>query len=268
MAYWGAYSASKTYYDGDCVIGTDGVLYLCVKNGTVGVAPVHWPGAAAPQGAAGATGPAGAGIPTPVVNGQWVKGVGGAAVWSPIALADVVGAAAKPSYGTTFPASPVDGQEHILVDSTTNPTRVWHCRYNGVTTNSYKWDVIGGTPILGSSGQNTVSYVSSWVNVCTSAIVLPVQAFYVFTASLRVNNGYGAAQHVYMMHWYNAQSQVFGPQALVGLNSGWWGTLGIGPFITSFVASTSIGVALYCDSGQPVYGGEIAWSAMPVRILA
>jgi len=31
----------------------------------------------------------GAGIPTPVVNGQWVKGSGGAAVWSAITSADV-----------------------------------------------------------------------------------------------------------------------------------------------------------------------------------
>ena len=31
----------------------------------------------------------GLGVPQPVVNGQWVKGVGGAAVWSPIADADV-----------------------------------------------------------------------------------------------------------------------------------------------------------------------------------
>jgi hypothetical protein len=31
------------------------------------------------------------GIPKPVVNGQWVKGSGGAAVWSPIAASDVPG---------------------------------------------------------------------------------------------------------------------------------------------------------------------------------
>lgn len=42
------------------------------------------PGPVGPQGPAGA--PA---YPTPVVNGQWIKGVGGAAVWSAIADADV-----------------------------------------------------------------------------------------------------------------------------------------------------------------------------------
>src|SRR5262245_25079815 len=39
--------------------------------------------------------------------------------WGAAALA----AASKPSYGITLPASPVDGQEAILVDSLTNPDR-------------------------------------------------------------------------------------------------------------------------------------------------
>jgi hypothetical protein len=39
----------------------------------------------------GPKGDTGIGVPTPVVNGQWIKGVGGAAVWSSITPADVVG---------------------------------------------------------------------------------------------------------------------------------------------------------------------------------
>lgn len=34
-------------------------------------------------------GPPGVGVPTPVVNGQWLKGSGGAAVWAPITPADL-----------------------------------------------------------------------------------------------------------------------------------------------------------------------------------
>jgi hypothetical protein len=48
-------------------------------------------GATGATGATGPTGPAGAGVPTPVVNGQWIKGSGGAAVWSAITAADVSG---------------------------------------------------------------------------------------------------------------------------------------------------------------------------------
>jgi hypothetical protein len=92
VQYWGQYSATKTYNDGDCAIGTDGILYMCTVNGTIGSAPVAWPGASAPQGPPGPAGPVGTGIPMPVVNGQWIKGVGGAAVWTPLAPSEVVGA--------------------------------------------------------------------------------------------------------------------------------------------------------------------------------
>jgi hypothetical protein len=46
-------------------------------------------GAAGPTGSAGPQGPPGAGVPTPVVDGEWIKGVGGAAVWAPITDADL-----------------------------------------------------------------------------------------------------------------------------------------------------------------------------------
>jgi hypothetical protein len=67
---------------------------MCVKDGTIGTAPVKWPGRAAPQGPKGDTGPQGiqgVGVPMPVANGQWIKGVGGAAVWSPLFAVDVPG---------------------------------------------------------------------------------------------------------------------------------------------------------------------------------
>ena len=61
---------------------------MCVTDGTT-TAPIAWPGAAAPQGVAGPQGPAGVGIPSPVVNGSWIKGVSGAAVWTPIVQGDL-----------------------------------------------------------------------------------------------------------------------------------------------------------------------------------
>jgi len=52
----------------------------------------------------------------------------------------------RPTYGTTLPASPVDGQEHILVDSATNPSYQWHFRYNASSSSAYKWEFVGGSP--------------------------------------------------------------------------------------------------------------------------
>lgn len=92
VTYLGQWQSGRTYYDGDAVIGANGVLYLCCVDGTT-TAPETWPGAGqvGPQGIQGPQGPQGIGVPAPVVNGQWIKGVGGAAVWSAIAAADVTG---------------------------------------------------------------------------------------------------------------------------------------------------------------------------------
>lgn len=270
MAYWGDYSELKTYNDGDCAIAADGILYMCVKNGTVGTAPVKWPGVGNPQGPSGVQGPMGIGIPTPVVNGQWIKGVGGAAVWSAITLSDVPNAAAKPDYGTALPASPVDGQEYILVDSITAPTRSWRCRYNAQSSNQYKWEIHGANPICGiSAAQQTVNPVTTWTNVVVTPITIPRQGDYSLTASCRCNNGWsGGAQHVYMMLWANTAGNVFGPQPLVGLNVGWWGQLSVSSFIQGLLAGTTIGVSTYINASGPVYVGEIAWSATPIRLLS
>src|SRR4029077_5410423 len=51
-------------------------------------------------------------------------------------------------YGTTLPANAYDGQEAVLVDSTTNPTYQWRFRYNAASTSAYKWEFIGGTSVV------------------------------------------------------------------------------------------------------------------------
>lgn len=50
------------------------------------------------------------------------------------------------SLGTALPASPVDGQEFTLTDSTTNSTYTWRFRYNAGSSNTDKWEFIGGAP--------------------------------------------------------------------------------------------------------------------------
>ena len=94
LRYLGAWAAGS-YVDGDVVMGSDNIAYLCVRPTTN--APVSWsgisgpvgpPGPQGPQGPAGIQGPAGAGIPT-VQNGKWLNGSGGAAVWASIGQTDL-----------------------------------------------------------------------------------------------------------------------------------------------------------------------------------
>jgi len=51
-------------------------------------------------------------------------------------------------YGTTLPASPYNGQEYVLVDSTTAPTFTWRFRHNANSTSTYKWEFVGGSTYL------------------------------------------------------------------------------------------------------------------------
>ena len=146
LRYNGAW-APGTYTDGDIVI-YNGVEYMAVRTTTQ--TPVPW-----------TTGTV-QGVPTPVVNGQWLKGAGGIPVWTALTQADVE----LTPYGTSLPASPFNGQEAILVDSTTNPTWEWRFRYNANSSSAYKWEFIGGTPYsaenaVGVGGITSTSYIAT-----------------------------------------------------------------------------------------------------------
>ena len=96
ITYVGQYDNAHTYHDGDYVVGPDGITYQCVAEGTVGVTPSPWSGSWQ------------WGIPQPVVNGQWIKGVGGAAVWAPITATDVSGIGVKAGSGALLTGANID----------------------------------------------------------------------------------------------------------------------------------------------------------------
>jgi len=94
--YRGAYVGGTPYSNGDVVIGSDGIAYLCVADG-VTAAPIAWtgiygptgpPGPQGPQGPKGDIGATGPGLPT-VQNGKWLNGLGGVAVWASLAIGDI-----------------------------------------------------------------------------------------------------------------------------------------------------------------------------------
>lgn len=54
----------------------------------------------------------------------------------------------RAGYGTSLPGSPADGEEFILVDSTTDPSYQWRFRYNAGSSSAYEWEFIGGAPVV------------------------------------------------------------------------------------------------------------------------
>jgi hypothetical protein len=51
-----------------------------------------------------------------------------------------------PTYETTLPSSPIDGQEIYYAADATNGV-IWHLRYRSGSSSSYKWEFIGGAPL-------------------------------------------------------------------------------------------------------------------------
>jgi hypothetical protein len=202
IKYLGDYSATTTYNDGDCVIGPDGISYVCVMDNTLNVAP-SWSGQNPP------------GIPLPVVNGQWIKGVGGAAVWQPLT-----------GYGTSLPASPLDGDRFILVDSVTNPSYQWELRYNAGSTSAYKWEFVGGAPVQMIGGSTSQYASSAWIDLGGGpTFTVPRAGEYRTSVGCFILNYGGAA----FPGQYNAFAQLgtaagqFGAQAQVSLIATWSG---------------------------------------------
>lgn len=92
------------------------------------------------------------------------------------------------AYGTSFPASPATGDLAVIVDSTTAPTFQWLFRYNGSSTNTDKWEFVGGSQLglswdagLFATGSTTYAQLSS-----RKFVTLPVGG--VFAISFGANS--------------------------------------------------------------------------------
>ena len=205
VAYTGGYTTPKTYHDGDIVVDTNGVSWICVKEGTT-TPPDPWPVGTSPT------------IP-PLMDGQWLKASSGSLIWSPITQADVTGLvsalagkSAVPGYGTSLPGSPVDGQEYILVDSTTNPTYQWRFRYNASNTTTYKWEFIGG-PSAEVEDSTTYTIPSGWTVIGTPQLTIPRNGVYDVMAYLDYVGGATADVNVWSAPGITAQ--LFGSAAVI-----------------------------------------------------
>lgn len=126
-------------------------------------------------------------------NSTWQDGSGGG---TPItaarlnAIETALDVSPKVTYGTTLPASPADGDIHILVDSTTTPTFHWTFRYNSSNTTAYKWEFVGGLPLLFHSAGGSVAAggTTTWISS-----TLPVAGVYDFSLGAVFTGGQTSA---------------------------------------------------------------------------
>jgi hypothetical protein len=95
-----------------------------------------------------------------------------------------------PTYGTSLPANPVDGQEHVLVDSLTNPTYSWRFRYNAQSTSTWKWEFVGGTSLFSEVQASESTSSASFTNLTTvgPSVVIPRAGAYDIDWAANVGN--------------------------------------------------------------------------------
>lgn len=83
--------------------------------------------------------------------------------------------------GTSLPGSPSDGDLFMLVDSTTNATYQWLFRYEGGSSNTDKWEFIGGSPLYAeiTPPENTASTTYTALTSAGPSITIPRAGVYV-----------------------------------------------------------------------------------------
>ena len=195
---------------------------------------------------------------SPVVNGQWVKGVGGAAVWAAITPQDV----ANIPYGSSLPASPYDGQEAVLVDSVTNPTYQWRFRYNAGSTSAYKWEFVGGTDVVAGGGAFASNAASAWQGGPT-IFTLPRAGDYKLFVQSRATNSSGVAAQANLGYWLAGANQ----GGLATFNPVPAGTvLTISSIVQAFsglAAGTTVAAAYFVGS---VAAGSFTWDQTSLTV--
>ena len=145
------------------------------------------------------------------------------------------------SYGTTLPASPVDGQEAILVDSVTNPSYQWRFRYNAGSTSAYKWEFVGGVPQFAAGG-NLNNYTGSALTPLSSGPNVPIvrAGEYLVGLGIFMQNQSGVAGA------YNLNAQLYKSA----------GTVGVGQVLSFVTTGTFGGGLIYADQRLTLAAGD------------
>jgi len=97
------------------------------------------------------------------------------------------------TYGTTPPADPLDGDEWVLPVDATNGT-MWRFRYRAASSSAYKWEFVGGSPLLAVvfTQENTSSTTYADLTTVGPQAVVPRAGDYTVRLGMTAANATGA----------------------------------------------------------------------------
>lgn len=97
------------------------------------------------------------------------------------ALADRLDLIGTPTYTTTsLPSSPADGDEIFFAADATNGV-IWHLRYRSGASGSYKWEFVGGPPLISEVATSESTTSTTYANLTTTGptVTLPLAGDYI-----------------------------------------------------------------------------------------
>jgi hypothetical protein len=213
--------------------------------------------------------PPGLAIPSPVVNGQWVKGVGGVPVWSAITPADVglpkittktmaSGPPASPAQGDVWYATAIDGIG-----------TAWQFVYDPATDGTYPWHFVGGPHMIYQvSNWGTSAADSTW-RAISGGLTMPRTGQYVFQGAVACQPTVYGAIHSIGISFGGTVQQVTvhqNPNATAPSNT--YFDLPFGPILSSSAYTAGTVCTLMQNTnggGTPLYQ-YVQFGMLPVRV--
>lgn len=171
-----------------------------------------------------------------------------------------------PTFVTSLPASPVNGQEVYYQADAANGV-VWHLRYNAGSANANKWEYLGGQPLLGVvDTQESTATAATWLDLTTvgPAVVAPLAGVYLVDWGAQVSSNQATVNSVNVGVAVGAATptQAWGEtctgtsQAHVGQRS----------YRLSFTAGDSVRMRYYLGSALTTFFVNRWLELLPVRV--
>jgi len=174
----------------------------------------------------------------------------------------------SPTYGTTLPANPVDGQEHILTNSVTAPAYQWRLRYNTQSTSAYKWEFVGGCPgTVFVPANETALTTGAWHDLTTMgpSFTVPRTGDYIVAASSIINPTGGVDQTAGFIGVARGASSPSEAQGGAANTSARYGNGAISPIRMADVTG-ELRLRYFVAVAGPTYFYNRALSVTPVRV--
>lgn len=173
----------------------------------------------------------------------------------------------KPTYETSLPTSPYDGQTIIYPADTTNGI-MWTFRYRAASSSSYKWEFIGGSPLADevTTQHGTTSTTYTTLTSAGPSITVPLAGDYDVTITFAGTAG--ASNVCYMSYDIGATGAVDADAAYLQETTGGGGDTTIRGRRKTFTSASTALVSKYksTSSGATAVFRDRRMIVAPVRV--